>query len=112
MRADYEGCPRCGGQHVVAGYLKVQNDIFDQVRIRLVTEVANRTTLGWLFNWGVSFPVPIHFELCVECGLLWNSLDPSSIRKRFKAKAGPEALRNLGLTNKAKQPIDDFDGPV
>ena len=114
MGSDQEGCPRCGSLRVIYGYLKTREDVFglNQSRFLLVTEVVVNTTLGWLFRRGVTFGVSIHFDLCVECGLLWNALDPSVVRKRLVESAGPKDLDRLGLIDKDRQMIDDLDAPI
>ena len=114
MRPEHGRCPRCGSSRVVSGYLKIREDVFGfgQNRFLLVTEVVINTTLGWLLNRRVTFDVPIHFDLCVECGLLWNSLDLSAVRQRLVNRAGPKDLDRLGLIDEAKQMTDDLDGPI
>src|SRR5689334_455803 len=97
----HHGCPRCGGRRIVRGRLgggERSSARFRPSRIRLFRWLA------WVGPW---IAVARPSELCIDCGLIWSSVDPGEAVRKIRLWGKEELKRGLGLVEQKCRPSSE-----
>jgi hypothetical protein len=87
--ADGEQCPRCGKGLVVHGSFS-----HGKIRFGFRPEELRFFSLSFQIP---EVPVPTAAVACASCGLVWNELDPATLRQKLHDLGNENVRRRLGL---------------
>jgi len=84
-------CPKCGSQHAARGTVLNLPDYFRP------TAYFKPKGLRSFVITGITVNFKNNFFSCVDCGLVWASLDPEKLRTVIRRKAKENIRQELGL---------------
>lgn len=92
MKNTETACPDCGSVRVVAGRCLGQADygfghVFRPRGLKLLKLSLTSSDV----------PMSGNFRTCLDCGLLWNRLDPNKVKKTIQALGKDTTKRKLNL---------------
>lgn len=92
MKKTETACPDCGSLRVVAGRCLGQADyglgqVFRPSGLKLFKLSLTSSDV----------PASGRFQTCLDCGLLWNRLDPNKVKKTIQALGKDATKQKLNL---------------
>ena len=111
-------CARCGGRRTVPGYVRdrpppePRQPSIGRIRHLWFQFTFPRTLLARFFDQGNRLAIDHEFDLCLDCGLLWATVDASGVEEQVRKSTGalafgkPDPLEGPGVRDV------ELDGPI